>query len=1069
MNNLYQNRQVPGPGGETLKVFISSTMEEHRDLRATIYNSLSAIYADPFVYEKRAGARPSNVVDTSLKEVESSDILIGVFSVKYGSVTINEFQHARSLNKPCLVYIREGEQREPQLEEFLNEYVYDKKKGVSYDFFSNSVELEQKVLRDIMRLLVESYRLSTRQLPTQGIQPILKFAWDTADWFQSLGYELLGMPEQIDARAMDFKMRIKQQLVGFGPRIQHIFIRCKQGFVEIKEARDFHEAFRASGASKAMIISDVGISPDARDLLPNPDIYSLLTFDELLDSTVRFDTYLEWLENEIRSRGVPDLYILLECRKHVDEVEFMGNRDMGYWSEAKGGIDKYVNYWLQDPHKEHLSILGGFGTGKTWFIYHLAWQLLHDYREARQKGTAAPRIPLVIPLRDFAKAVTVESLFSEFFFRKHNMGLPSYEAFKQLNRMGKLILLFDGFDEMAARVDRQKMINNFWELARVLVPGGKAILTCRNEHFPEAREGRALLNAELRASVANLDYKAPQFEVVELQMFNTGQIRRLLEKRGASPDVIDNILHKPDLMDLAKRPLLAGYILDALPDIKADTPIDISRVYLYAVRLKMKNDILQERTFTSMADKLYFLCEIAWEMLSNDLPKLNYRMFPSRLRNLFGDIVFEQKDLDHWHYDMMGQTMLIRDDEGDYSMAHRSLTEFFAAYKYTAELGVMNPEFFELALHRPDIDESLPAKPYTWLGYFKRNRGKNGTLEPQAPAQRFITENPSSLEILKDMVDIEKLTPNAIVFASYMVSKEPADLEKLCNMAWEQTGLLARDVLYLIPYLKTQHADTLAVFLIQKSCGGPLINGICWLLGELGVKTGEVISALERTVTLFAEGKHSNAHAWWESGFALEKLGKFGSQDYSKGQKPIEFLSRNLPPDVSLEKSLENIYNAIDATTAEEAAVNQVDFVVIVKNRENVDIDELYARFNQLDFSTDSLGRRLYYITWLCGHLAIKKSIDNIIQATSHRQGSIRNCASEALGKINISTPGVIKALEKRLFDSYYRARFHAAEALTFLKSKGSIPALEKQIRLEEVIDLREEMKRIKTVLEKMP
>jgi predicted NACHT family NTPase len=30
--------------------------------------------------------------------------------------------------------------------------------------------------------------------------------------------------------------------------------------------------------------------------------------------------------------------------------------------------------------------------------------------------------------------------------------------------MGKLLLIFDGFDEMAARIDRQQMINNFWEL-----------------------------------------------------------------------------------------------------------------------------------------------------------------------------------------------------------------------------------------------------------------------------------------------------------------------------------------------------------------------------------------------------------------------------------------------------------------------------------------------------------------------------------------------------------------------------------------------------------------------------
>ena len=36
---------------------------------------------------------------------------------------------------------------------------------------------------------------------------------------------------------------------------------------------------------------------------------------------------------------------------------------------------------------------------------------------------------------------------------------------------------------------------------------------------------------------------------------------------------------------------------------------------------------------------------------------------------------------------MMGQTMLIRNDEGDYSPAHRSLLEFFVAYKFCGGVG----------------------------------------------------------------------------------------------------------------------------------------------------------------------------------------------------------------------------------------------------------------------------------------------------------------------------------------------------------------------------------------------
>jgi len=98
--------------------------------------------------------------------------------------------------------------------------------------------------------------------------------------------------------------------------------------------------------------------------------------------------------------------------------------------------------------------------------------------------------------------------------------------------------------------------------------------------------------------------------------------------------------------------------------------VDISRVYLYAVRQKMERDIKADRTFTSMTDKLYFLCELSWEMLSNDKMSLNYKEFPDMIQRYFEKIVQQQKDLDHWQYDMMGQTMLIRNADGDYYPAH---------------------------------------------------------------------------------------------------------------------------------------------------------------------------------------------------------------------------------------------------------------------------------------------------------------------------------------------------------------------------------------------------------------
>ncbi|OUL19459.1 hypothetical protein BV378_32980 [Nostoc sp. RF31YmG] len=185
---------------------------------------------------------------------------------------------------------------------------------------------------------------------------------------------------------------------------------------------------------------------------------------------------------------------------------------------------------------------------------------------------------------------------------------------------------------------------------------------------------------------------------------------------------------------------MSDLILEALPDIEDGKPVDISRVYLYAVRRKMERDIKAERTFTSLADKLYFLSELSWEMLSTDQMSLNYRLFPERIRRLFGSVVQQEKDLDHWHYDMMGQTMLIRNADGDYTPAHRSLLEFFVAYKFTAELGLLAPDFINLAQEQSRIDIKFSPQDYTWSSYFKREVDTQGNVKLIPKLQKFTSQ-----------------------------------------------------------------------------------------------------------------------------------------------------------------------------------------------------------------------------------------------------------------------------------------------------------------------------------------
>ncbi|MCC3456812.1 NACHT domain-containing protein [Microcoleus sp. PH2017_08_TRC_O_A] len=526
-------------------------------------------------------------------------------------------------------------------------------------------------------------------------------------------------------------------------KYDRILVRGIAGEAGLRDILALRESVEKQRTDEGWLVTARRISRAARDEVEKDENRDLAcyTFDELLDQDADFTAYLDWLETEITSRGIDTKYVPLACTK--EEIDPDTHRKIGvsHYGDRDGWIEGYIDLWLDDPVKEHISVLGEFGTGKTWFAMHYAWMALQRYRDAQKRGLERPRLPLVIPLRDYAKAVSVESLFSEFFFRKHEIPLAGYSAFEQLNRMGKFLLIFDGFDEMAAKCDRQETINNFWELAKAVVPGAKVILTCRTEHFPEGKEGRALFNAELQASTTILTGETPQFEVLELEKFNDEQIRQALSFQ-TEVATVEKVMGNLQLLDLARRPVMTELILEALPDIEAGKPVDMSRIYLYAVRRKIERDIKAERTFTSLADKLYFLCELSWEMLSTDQMSLNYRGFPDRIRSLFGSIVQEEKDLDHWHYDMMGQTMLIRNADGDYTPAHRSLLEFFVAYKFAAELGVLAADFTELvAPEQSCLDPDVEAQLYTWSNYCRLQAQKRNQNELIAPFKGFVAED----------------------------------------------------------------------------------------------------------------------------------------------------------------------------------------------------------------------------------------------------------------------------------------------------------------------------------------
>lgn len=651
---------------------------------------------------------------------------------------------------------------------------------------------------DLERHLADHSDVRERYFPDE--EAAYQLAQDIGGWLRALGYEVVSGPERCKEGHVDMTVEVRLEVPLIGKVTQRVLVRCIEGEIQARHVKTLAEDIKAADAGKGQLITDRRIATTAQRCVGMLKTVEVMTFDELIDAAARFDRYFEWLENEVKRQGIHTDYVDLGATK--DDIDPETKEKLG--TNRYECVDDYIDRWLDDPAKEHISILGEFGTGKTWFCLHYAWEALKKYQEAKAKGLQRPRLPIVIPLRDYAKAVSAESLFSEFFFRKHEVGLPGYSAFKQLNRMGKLLLIFDGFDEMANRINRQKQIDNFWELARVVVPGTKAILTCRSEHFEFAKAAVKTLGGEEPSSSAadpRMLLEPPRFEVMKIEKLRPAQIRKIIVRREGKdrgPALAERILEKPELADLAQRPGSIQFILAALPFLRKGQQIDLARVYLLASRELLLKNIREERTFTSMADKMHFLCELAWEMLSTGQLSLNFSQFPDRLRDYRPGL--RRQEIDHWKYDLQGQTLLVRDEEGDYAFAHKSLPEFLVAYKLAAEMGLFHKDSEWITSFFPPDEPGPCPKPRPerrWREFVRcpypgedcpaREIEKDGSTRCGRPAgtciSRFALE---TIEYLANTVGADPLTPEVQGFLEAMV-KETAPLWYLVYATVGQT------------------------------------------------------------------------------------------------------------------------------------------------------------------------------------------------------------------------------------------------------------------------------------------
>jgi formylglycine-generating enzyme required for sulfatase activity len=525
---------------------------------------------------------------------------------------------------------------------------------------------------DLARLLDEHPGVRERYFPSEVIPTP---AGALAERVEGL-LTVMGFACQERQAAAD---RVRLVCTSKGAFARPVAVVCKEGTVERGDVDALLAEVKAQDLGGGVLVTHSRVSPAALERAAETEgAVRAFTLDEFYRELIDFEGYVRALVADYEEDELCTYYVDLGCRSADDSLY--------------KPMDDYVDRWLDDPARNHISILGDYGTGKTSFCRQYAAKLGRCWLADPDRH----RIPILISLRDYAKAMNLEQLVTDFLVNRYGIQ-AKYEAFRRFNADGKLVLLFDGFDEMAQKVDYQTTVDNFEELARAVEAHSKVVLTCRTPYFRTRREAEELLRRDFldvltdeafEKGYATATEKAntlidltdrPNFEIVHLLPFDQEDIRAMLRTRF--PDEWERywqqIERTYNLAELAQRPVLLDMIARSLPELKAEQVINASQLYeLYTDRW-LARDEEKGRTLITRADKRLFMQELALEMLRRWELSIHYSRLPERVRAHFR--LEKAHEIDYFEHDIRTCSFLNRDGEGNYRFVHKSFQEFFVA------------------------------------------------------------------------------------------------------------------------------------------------------------------------------------------------------------------------------------------------------------------------------------------------------------------------------------------------------------------------------------------------------
>lgn len=417
------------------------------------------------------------------------------------------------------------------------------------------------------------------------------------------------------------------------------------------------------------------------------------------------DAYLFQLVADFEQTPLARCYVTQRSQTEASPVE-QGKKahrtrqpELEHTADQRGIEDLLAHglEWANGRDSRLWVLLGDYGTGKTAFTEKLAYELAK-----RAMADHLAPVPLRVSLRDFPNKVRLDELLAERWLQASGQRKDPGVLLHLVQR-GRIVLLFDAFDEMGIATAGRSVVEQFRMLVAITAnagdttAGNRVLITCREQFFKDHGDLlKAATGPQDRIASSPLQELAQRFDGVihTVATFTPEQVRQFLVLRlgQAAGEAALKFLREQQMMELGDRPQLLDIIIASLPALQENQarhgqPLSTGALYQTYTNKWLDEFKPVERQSSSeqLRSVLEELALLLWQRVGNRIHYGDLFALLKQRVDLRGGLDPNQLDVE-----LRTAAFLSRTPDGFYGFSHRSFLEFFLARRI--ERSACDPE-----------------------------------------------------------------------------------------------------------------------------------------------------------------------------------------------------------------------------------------------------------------------------------------------------------------------------------------------------------------------------------------